>query len=168
MMTRSRRRELNEDTQRDDDNDDNNRINNNDESQDESDDGVEISRRRMRTRNKYRIEEMDNDNIEDLNAESSIGAKAGERRRRNIQKNLIDGQIDIIDDNIKEIDLSGKVSLKPIYIDDQDKSNEIPGRIITSFDDDPNKRKKYCFECYEEIHCRKKKENVQIVIISFI
>ena len=125
-------------------------INRIEESQEESDDGIEIVRRRMRTRNRYRLEELEQEN-EAVQAESSIGAKAGERRRRNNQRNMTLNGVNE-DDNE---DISRKESIHLGF--DDDKANETPGRIITSFEDDPSKRVKYCFECSEEIPTRKKK-----------
>lgn len=134
---------------------------------------VEICRRRMRTRNMYRLDNIDAMDLgssrnngrmslpEDTEpiGESTIGANAGERRRRNIEKNLSLNGAAVLEiserKNSRDQDLRKSSMLN--LNGDTDRANETPGRIITSFDDSINKKKRFCFECSEEIMCRKKK-----------
>jgi hypothetical protein len=134
------------------------------ESLDESEEDVEICRRRMRTRNKYRLEDIENEDEEvengkEVHVESSIGAKAGERRRRNNQRNYVNSLLNN-DESERRSSIGGELSRKTSVnknIIDLERNNETPGRIINSFDENLSKRKRFCFECSQEIHCRKKK-----------
>lgn len=143
MMTRSRTREsaLNRPVPADD-------------SQEDSEEDIEIFRRRIRTRNKLRLDQVqvEEDGPKQVAAESSIGAKAGERRRKNIQRQMsLNGEHESMHVEAKMHAEGGKSQAE------SERAKETPGRVINTHEEDASKKRRFCFECSLEIECRKKK-----------
>ena len=135
---------------------------------DESDEEIEINRRRSRVRRTYEMENIDERNgsseEEEAPKDNSIAANVRERRRRhlsesrlNINSSREETENPEMSVSSREMTLVGNNNLNKSLVTEPERNSFIPGRVVTSFHEEPRRKKKMCYHCQEEIFESKKK-----------